>query len=568
MNQRFELSEIRSNCRKLGPWAEYLLGCQPMRHALLNLRTLALLVVGTTIFACGGEEEAAPDPEATVAEGGDGQAPAEDRIETPMPPEDGPKLVATSLATVIYSQPSSNSEKIGYLRVGEVVARSKTAISYDGCEHGWYRIRPVGYVCIGDKASTYLQHPIARALGKLPDLSKPLPYRYAFARAIAPNYLRVPTKAEQHQYEFQLDKHLRSYNKLKDSWQAIDVGANDIPLDENGVASGPAPSEPPHTDLSTVFGGDGNDMVPWWLDGGRKIPHLAAYKAPQYAVIAGRVKRFTGVAVIGTFVPGEGAQQRRMAITADGRLIPVSKLKPNTGSTWHGVALGQKSGLSLPLGFVTNRSGAAVFELSDTETKRVGEIPFRTTINLNGKVRNRQGKRFVQLHNDTWVLSDDAAIAALPSKLPAFAKGQQKWIDLSIVSQTMVAWEGRTPVYVTMVSTGKDGLGDPKTSHSTPRGTFRIREKHVTTTMDSTDVGHEFELRDVPWVQYFHHGYAIHAAYWHDDYGKVRSHGCVNLSPIDARFFFFWATPTLPTAWHGAYASRDLGEGTIVYIHP
>jgi len=205
---------------------------------------------------------------------------------------------------------------------------------------------------------------------------------------------------------------------------------------------------------------------------------------------------------------------------------------------------------------------------SDAGAKRVGEAPFRATLNLNGKVRNRQGKRYVQLHDDNWILSDDAAVAALPSKLPPFAKGKTKWIDLSIVSQTIVAWEGRVPVYVTMVSTGKDGLGDPKTSHSTPRGTFRVREKHVTTTMDSTDVGNEFELRDVPWVQYFHHGYALHAAYWHDDYGKVRSHGCVNMSPIDARWFFFWTTPGLPSGWHGVYAGKDTEEGTIVHVHP
>ncbi len=540
-----------------------------MRHVPFDLRVFAMLALGTMAVACGGEEEEASTDEETAAlEGAGGQAPSEDRIETPMPPEDGPQLVATSLATVIHAQPSASSEKVGYLRVGELVARSKAAVSYEGCEYGWYRVRPVGYVCVGDKASLYLQHPVARALGKVPDLSKPLPYRYAFVRAIAPNYLRVPTKAEQFQYEFQLEKHLRSYGKLKDEWQAVDVGANEVPLDADGLAIGPPPKEPPHTDLSILFGGDGNDVVPWWLDGGRKIPHLAAYKAPRYAVIAGRVKRFTGVAVIDSFVPGDAAQNRRMAVTADGRLIPVSKLKPNTGSTWHGVALGKKTGLDLPLGFVTNRSGAPVFELSDTETKRVGEVSFRATVNLNGKVRNRQGKRYVQLKDENWILSDDAAIAALPSKLPSFATGRQKWIDLSIVSQTIVAWEGQTPVYVTMVSTGKDGLGDPKTTHSTPRGTYRIREKHVTTTMDSTDVGNAFELRDVPWVQYFHHGYALHAAYWHDDYGKVRSHGCVNMSPIDARWFFFWSTPELPKGWHGAYAARDTGEGTIVHIHP
>jgi lipoprotein-anchoring transpeptidase ErfK/SrfK len=540
-----------------------------MRHAAHRIRPLVLLFLGALsalALACGGEEEAPLSEEEAIDDGG-ADAVLTETFDTPMPPPDGPQLVATSLATIIYEQPSNNAAKVGYLRVGERVARSKAAVSYEGCEYGWYRVRPVGYVCVGDRASLYLQHPIARALGKLPDLSKPLPYRYAFVRAIAPNYLRVPTKAEQLQYEFQLEKHLRSYGKLRDKWQAVDIGANDVPLDATGVAIGAPPKEPPALGYSELFGGNGEDIVPWWLDGGRKIPHLSAYKAPRYAVIAGRVRRFTGVAVIDSFVPGDAAGQRRMAVTADGRLIPVSKLKPNTGSTWHGVPLGARTGLELPLGFVTNRKGAEVFDLTETETNKLGEVPFRATVNLNGKVRTRQGKRYVQLKNGSWIISDDAAIAALPSKLPSFARGQQKWIDLSIVSQTMVAWEGQTPVYVTMVSTGKDGMGDPKKSHSTVRGTFRIREKHVTTTMDSDDVGDEFELRDVPWVQYFHHGYAIHAAYWHDDYGKVRSHGCVNMSPIDARWFFFWTTPGLPEGWHGVWNAKDTGEGTIVHIH-
>ena len=75
-------------------------------------------------------------------------------------------------------------------------------------------------------------------------------------------------------------------------------------------------------------------------------------------------------------------------------------------------------------------------------------------------------------------------------------------------------------------------------------------------------------LRDVPWVQYFKGGYALHAAYWHDDFGRGRSHGCVNLSPIDARYAFFWSSPTMPEHWHGAYAGGPFEGGTTIYVHP
>ena len=73
-----------------------------------------------------------------------------------------------------------------------------------------------------------------------------------------------------------------------------------------------------------------------------------------------------------------------------------------------------------------------------------------------------------------------------------------------------------------------------------------------------------FELRDVPYVQYFENGYALHGAYWHDRFGQPKSHGCVNLAPEDARRLFFWTEPQIPPGWHGV--ARSL-TGTVVFIH-
>jgi lipoprotein-anchoring transpeptidase ErfK/SrfK len=103
---------------------------------------------------------------------------------------------------------------------------------------------------------------------------------------------------------------------------------------------------------------------------------------------------------------------------------------------------------------------------------------------------------------------------------------------------------------------------------STPQGIFRIFQKHVTTTMDSDVADHEFELRDVPWVMYFKGGYALHGAYWHDAFGRPRSHGCVNLAPIDARYVFFWTSPSVPEHWQATYAGDASEPGTLVNIHP
>ena len=76
--------------------------------------------------------------------------------------------------------------------------------------------------------------------------------------------------------------------------------------------------------------------------------------------------------------------------------------------------------------------------------------------------------------------------------------------------------------------------------------------RRVTVTMDGDEAGDEFDLRDVPWVQYFTEGYALHAAYWHDDFGVPRSHGCVNLAPLDASWLFEWTDPEVPEGWNAA----------------
>jgi hypothetical protein len=76
-----------------------------------------------------------------------------------------------------------------------------------------------------------------------------------------------------------------------------------------------------------------------------------------------------------------------------------------------------------------------------------------------------------------------------------------------------------------------------------------------------------YKLRDVPYIQYFAAGVALHAAYWHDVFGKERSHGCVNLSPIDAHRVFMWTEPAIPEGWHGLNTGDGFGEGTTVIVH-
>ncbi len=481
----------------------------------------------------------------------------------PVPPEDGPRLASTSLVTPIYEQPRKSSEPIGYLRVGAKVARSEEPVGREACPGGWYAVRPVGFVCANEDATLKLDHPVVRAIDREPDRSKPLPYKYAFLRSIAPNYLRVPNKDEQFKYEMRLERHIRNYAKLSHKWDALEVGSNDVPLSESGAAIGGIPDHAKPMDFNERFGGDGDDELPWWLEGERRIPNLSTFKAPPYAVIAGRIKRHAGVALIDTFVTDEKAQKRRFAVSTDGRLIPADKLKADSGSPFHGYEIGD---VGLPVAFAYDE-GTRYWSINGGKLARGEKLKRRQMVPLSGRVMRPRGVRMVETRDGKWLRSQDLKVAAKPSELPWFAHRGVNWVDISIFSQTLVLWEGDKPVYATLTSTGRDGIGEPGKTLSTPQGTFRIYQKHVTTTMDSDVADSEFELRDVPWVMYFKGGYAIHAAYWHDDFGHARSHGCVNLSPVDARYVFEWASPQVPDHWHAAYSGDAMGEGTLVHIH-
>jgi lipoprotein-anchoring transpeptidase ErfK/SrfK len=516
------------------------------------------MAVALSLAACHGKENASAEgivslsaPAAQVAH--------DDPATLPRP--DGPRIGAVQMAAPIYEKPDRRSAKLGYLRAGGTAPRGEKPVAFDDCQAGYFRVLPAGYICADNEATLDMQHPILRALTRRPDLSKPMPYPYAFVRAIAPNYYRMPTKKEQFQYEMSLERHLRSYKKLKKKWDEIKVGANDVPLDPQGNAIGDPPAEPPELGDSELFGGTGNQEIPWFFQGGRKIPNISSFKVPSYAIITNRIARKAGLALIDSFT-GDG---RRFAMTTDARLVPISKLKPARGSTFHGVDM--TKGWELPLAFV-HRQGASRYDLSRLALDEAGALPWHAAVQLTGRSKKIGDARLVEAKDGTWVRDADVAIAVKPSELPSFAQGNVKWIDISILSQTLVLYEGKKPVFATAAATGRDGLGDPKKTFSTVRGTFRIRDKHVTTTMDAHEVENKFELRDVPWVQYFEAGYAIHAAPWHDDYGKPRSHGCINLSPIDARRVFLWTDPPLPDGWHGVSAGQATGEGTIVQIHP
>ncbi len=559
------------------------------------------------------------------------------RGEIPVP--DGPILGVIAGQANILAEPTTSARRIGYLRLGAVVRREPEIVGKANCPGGWYKVHPQGFVCAGDETTFERDHPVLRAASLVrPQLDEAMPYRYGFVRAVLPLYLRVPTKDDQIKSEMSLKEHLEKWESQKDELNKVALGAYDVPLDERGIAllgkkTGDVPHPSTQLGQGVLFGAQGeDDPIPWWLDGERKIPNLADFKVPPYAVFADRARRHTGLSFVGSFPTGPEYFNRRFAITTDLRLAPTSKVKPDTGSPWHGLDLSNPAKAPpMPFAWVRTSDAKAYKMGPDNKPRERGALEKRSVVMLTGRKVPGPDGHYWELKNGLFIRASHAAVVRAPDEWPDAAKKNRKWIEVSIDNQTLTLWEGQTPVFATMVSTGQDGKGDPKKTKSTVQGVFAIQSKHVTATMDSnegsgsgagpkkeatssgkgSDKGGEknakkggdkggdkggekysaavsktaekravdpeygvtkrrgegtFWLRDVPYVQFFEKSYALHVAYWHDVFGIARSHGCINLAPLDGRFVNSWTDPQIPDGWHGIFAGPDI-PGTVIVVH-
>jgi L,D-transpeptidase catalytic domain len=223
-----------------------------------------------------------------------------------------------------------------------------------------------------------------------------------------------------------------------------------------------------------------------------------------------------------------------------------------------------KPGVRLPLVFMVSR-----------RRRRIGEKipPVDVHASPGGKVVTtlkrytahtvvdgvRSGEfRWYRVPGKGWVSSEMVRLAKVSDPPPGLHPAQ-RWIDVDLEEQTLVAYRGRAPVYAALVAAGV-------WKYPTPVGTFRIYKKMAEADMKSeAKASEQYRVDHVPWTLYFKRGYALHGAYWHDGFGHARSHGCINLSPVDARFLYHFVRPVLPNGWTSLVADKD-HPGTVVRI--
>jgi hypothetical protein len=526
--------------------ADAMASVQPSSSSLRRRLPLVPALAALALAACSDSEPKDGEPD-------DSTIP-----DLPVPAADGPKLVVVRHGAVVRDRPSMAGQILGTLRAGAEPARAEQPYSTKGCPGGWYPIRPRGFVCAGEDATVDPSHAAWQLLNVGPKLDRPLPYRYGrVARQAAVVYGRLPTPEEQQQAEPKIGGKQRS--------SMLGAGANDVPLDERGMASGPPVLVPG----AEGVGEDGYRKSDHWLrvegDGDSGASLLQAGLTIDPSSPPTRVlKRRSGVAMLRTFEVGEGGDARTFALLADGRFMPTDRLMPVLGPVSHGIDLDNDA---LPVAFALRR-GVTTYSMEEKgkATATDEELEPREHILLTGRFRTVAGVKYFATRDDHWVRHRDIIYVPKRHEFPDFATEDQKWLDISLANQTLVAWHGRKAVYATLISSGQDRIGDPKEGPATIQGVFRVGAKHVTRALDEREVGQAFSVLEAPWVMEFAEGFALTGCYWHASFGEARSYHDIALSPIDARMLWMWTGPALPEGWH----SVTVGEAeptTIVYVH-
>jgi hypothetical protein len=247
-------------------------------------------------------------------------------------------------------------------------------------------------------------------------------------------------------------------------------------------------------------------------------PDTATYDGPNGNIIGGISNGFSFVIVI--------AQKDGFAQLRDKSWVKRTQLRQTYASNFSGVML---KGLPFPIAWVIQASLPSASAGAVT-SKGVPAIPRYKLVYIYAIRKVGQWDWYL-VGPGQW-LEQRKVARVMPVARPGDAT--PKWVNVNLYEQVLTAYEGDTPVFATLISSG---LPDFQTN----AGSFKVWSRRRSTPMSGAMGQPDFySLPAVPYVMFFDSDISLHGTYWHDGFGYKRSHGCVNMSITDAKWVYNW----------------------------
>lgn len=449
-------------------------------------------------------------------------APGEPPAAQPEFPKETRSLELVRTASVRI-EPSDEAKRIGTVAVDTRVGWTRTARGR-GCQKSWVELRPRGWIC-ADYVKPSTKPPLGRELPVL-DRGEIVPGIYG--KVTAPRSVSYtlerpkparPAKADPRKKK-QPDPAARKGGPITSPSQ-VDATLAAAPGAGSASASGTAPR----------------------LVEGKPI--VGSVNVRQYDEVTIDGRRFWKIS------------QR------EPEYVLAQAISPHQPSGYAGARLGDDTGWELPIAFVWSRWGGparAMYNSQGTTGLHPTPLPARAPVQILETASDPAGRpRAYRIGEQRWLHAADVRVFhQVPP--PQHLLPGERWVDIDLDNQILVAFEGEIPVYATMISSG---------SRETPTdtGEYRMWLKEAEADMKGLNGEDPYSVATVPWTQFFSpdDGLALHTAYWHDQFGVRRSHGCVNLAPRDARWLYFWTDPQVPPGWTMAAGVVE-APGSIVRV--
>jgi lipoprotein-anchoring transpeptidase ErfK/SrfK len=203
--------------------------------------------------------------------------------------------------------------------------------------------------------------------------------------------------------------------------------------------------------------------------------------------------------------------------------------------------------------YVYAKRGYRLYYRSTHWVKRV--VVTREEKNIWYQIYDFHLRKYFYVQSHSMRIVPDEELTPLSPEVP----NEEKTIVVDLAAQLVSAFEGDRMVLSQRCSSGAEGT-------ETPKGEFLTYHKgpsvHMTNQGDAIE--NIYNLPGVPWCAFFTgNGNAFHGAYWHNDFGRPRSHGCVNLPADAAKFLYRWTIPIVPPDVDYVHLP---GQGTRVQI--